>query len=148
MVSGKVRCSICGTEHLSSNPFHLILPFYFCILRFLICSVPFSLSTKDWLRLRKRPSFRQPNHSPASDCESGAHKFTRIQAARWNHSTRCTSSWSVLNGDASWLFAHFVLKEHAKKLLTTIVLLSGSTHRIPEEVISCYKYCGFLFVYC
>ena len=71
-------------------------------------------------------------HYPASDCESGAHRISRIQAARWNHSTRCTSSMSIMNGKAAWLFAYFVLKEHAKKLLTTIVLLSGSTHRIPE----------------
>ena len=54
-------------------------------------------------------------HCPASDCESGAHRITRIQAARWNHSTRCTSSMSIMNGKAAWLFAYFVLKEHAKK---------------------------------
>ena len=87
-------------------------------------------------------------HSPASDCESGAHRITRIQAARWNHSTRCTIWTFIMNGKAAWLFAYFVLKEYSKKLLTTIVLLTGSTHRILEEAISCYKYCGFLFVYC
>ena len=71
-------------------------------------------------------------HYPASDCESGAHRISRIQAARWNHSTRCTSSMSIMNGKAAWLFAYFVLKEYSKKLLTTIVLLTGSTHRILE----------------
>ena len=39
-------------------------------------------------------------HNPASDCESGAHRITRIQAVRWNHSTWCTSSLSILNADA------------------------------------------------